>query len=113
MPHYEFQCKKCDTIYDEIVAYDEKGKYPTVKCPKCGGKKKDKLLSQIGGIIFSDPTTSSKYDNFGYRAGHLMNKAQNERRAAQEASHMGSNPYHSDAQIAADINNDANYGEVK
>jgi putative FmdB family regulatory protein len=114
MPHYDFQCKKCETVYDEIVSYDEKGKYPTVKCPKCGSKKKDKLLSQIGGVMFSKPQESSKWDNFEYRAGYNMDKAQGERRAAEAASHMGANPYsHSAAQIAADINNDANYGEVK
>lgn len=113
MPHYEFQCKKCEIVYDEIVSYDEKGKYPTVKCPKCGSKKKTKLLSQIGGVIFTNARESSKWDNFGYRAGKTMEEAQDCRRQAEEASHMGSDPYHSAAQIAADINNDANYGEVK
>ena len=32
-------------------------------------------------------------DNFSYRAGHNMEKAKNDRRAAESKSHMGKNPY--------------------
>lgn len=37
--------------------------------------------------------TRNKLNNFGYRAGKNMAKAQGERRTAEALSHMGSNPY--------------------
>lgn len=90
MPTYEFECKKCKSEYEEFVPYDATGKYKGVKCPSCGSKSKKKLMPSkvaIGG------PTSSKMDNFGYRAGFNMDKAQGERRAAEAASHMGTQPF--------------------
>ena len=43
--------------------------------------------------MFGNPKESSKWDNFGYRAGHNMEKAKSERRVAESKSHMGTNPY--------------------
>jgi len=80
-------------VYEELTLYDEKGKYPKVKCPKCKSKRKNKLYNHGVAVSFDNPKESSKWDNFGYRAGYNMNKAQDERRAAQKASHMGMNPY--------------------
>jgi len=63
-----------------------------IECPECGSKKKARVMSTFG-MAFDDPRGTSKWDNFGYRAGFNMNKAQGERRDAQEASHMGATPY--------------------
>jgi hypothetical protein len=41
---------------------------------------------------FAQPWESSKWDNFEYRAGYNMVKAQKERRNAEDKSHMGANP---------------------
>jgi hypothetical protein len=89
LPLYDFQCK-CGERYEEFASYDETGKYPTVICPKCKSKKKTKLIPDKIRIV---GPTSSKMDNFGYRAGYNMEKAKTERRAAEEASHMGGDPY--------------------
>lgn len=114
MPMYEFKCDKCKVVYSEITNYDETGKYKGVKCPDCGSKKKTKLFS-VCNVKFSNPRESSKWDNFSYRAGKTMEEAQECRRNAQAASHVGPDPYGpaAAAQIAADINNDSLYGEVK
>ncbi|PKN70581.1 MAG: FmdB family transcriptional regulator [Deltaproteobacteria bacterium HGW-Deltaproteobacteria-10] len=47
MPIFEFKCKKCKTVFEELIfsAADEK---KTV-CPKCGSKKSDKLMSVFAG----------------------------------------------------------------
>lgn len=37
--------------------------------------------------------TSARMERFSYRAGKNMAKAKGERRAAEEASHMGTTPY--------------------
>lgn len=114
MPTYSFQCKKCESSYDDLVDNDPTGKYKGVKCPSCGSKSKTKLMT-FCAVSFTNPRDTSKWDNFTFRAGKTMEEAQDCRRYAQEHSHVGANPYGaaSDAQIAADINNDANWGEVK
>lgn len=113
MPLYEFECKKCTKQWEEITKYDEKGKYPGVQCPDCGSKKKTKIMTRAPHAMFANPRESSKWDNFSYRAGKTMEEAKDCRRNAEEKSHMGADPYHGAAQVAADINNDANWGAVK
>ncbi len=93
MPIYTFECLKCHETYDGLTPYDEKGKYPKVKCPKCKSKRKSKLFSSEVVPTFSNPKESSKWDSFTYRAGFNMERAKGDRRAAEGASHMGTNPY--------------------
>lgn len=88
MPIYKFSCKGCECVYEEMTAYDPKGRYAGVACPGCGSKRKSKVPS-VCTVTFADPTTTSKFDSFDYRAGYNMNKAQDERRAAEAKSHMG------------------------
>lgn len=87
-----------------------KGKY---RCPnvKCEGHMRDKPQeSTHSHYIVSDPRESSKWDNFGYRAGYLMEKAQKERQAAEEAAKGGqANPYNE----IDDISGGMYEGEVK
>lgn len=114
MPSYDLQCKKCETVWDELTSMKEADKViKSAKCPVCGSKKKTRLLS-APNLKFANPRESSKWDNFGYRAGYTMDEAKDLRRNAEAKSHVGPNPYENyEAQVAADINNDANWGEVK
>ena len=48
-------------------------------------------------IQFAQPWESSKWENFEYRAGYNVVKAQEERRRAETLSHMGATP-HTDAE---------------
>jgi putative FmdB family regulatory protein len=114
MPSFVFQCNKCNAVYEQLTAFDKTEKYPKVKCSGCGSKKKTKLITAPAGVIFTNARESSKWDNFGYRAGKTMEEAKDCRRNAQEKSHMGADPYvDAAAQVEADLNNDANWGEVK
>jgi|SRR6516225_5603392 putative FmdB family regulatory protein len=110
MPFYDFECKKCHLVYEDMCPFDEAGKYPSVSCPRCKSNKKDRIFSTCNlHIKFTNPKDTSKWDNFSYRAGYNMEKAQNERRAAEDASHMGQSPYgHID-----DLNQGDHFGEVK
>lgn len=96
MPRYDFQCKKCECVYEEIVAYDESGKYPTIKCPKCSSKKKDKLITTCN-YSFSNPVGTDRWNSessgHDYRFKHNLPKVLDERRRAEENSHMGKNVY--------------------
>lgn len=95
MPIYKFECTKCNEVYEEMTSYDESGKYKGIKCPACKSKRKRRRFDYDVAITFADPTNTSKFDNFSYRAGHNMEKAKTERRNAESKSHMGKNPYKS------------------
>lgn len=88
MPIYEFRCKKCENKYDLLCSYDKTEKYPKVKCPECGSKSKEKLVSMFSAT-FGNPVGTSKEDSFSYMAGHNMEKAKGLRRHAEEHTHMG------------------------
>lgn len=88
MPLYEFECEDCRFIYEELTSYDEKGLYEGVVCPKCNSCRKLKLAS-LPSVQFANPKESSKFESFTYRAGYFMDKAREERRVAEEKSHMG------------------------
>ena len=66
MPNYDFECKKCKETYNEIVPYDETGKYKGVKCPHCGSKSKIKLKNEeineeINNEINNETNNWNKY----------------------------------------------------
>ena len=84
---------KCSESYEELTSYDETNKYKGIKCPHCKSKRKERTFDYDITAIFSNPKESSKWDNFGYRAGFNMDKAKSDRRAAEGKSHMGSNPF--------------------
>lgn len=91
MPMYCFVCKskKCGKSFEVLEKHDPTGKYKGVACPHCNGKKKENVL----GLIHILGPTKSKMDNFGYRAGHNLEKAKDCRRKAETLSHMGATPY--------------------
>lgn len=100
MPFYEFECKNCNCQYEELCNYDPSEKYKDVMCPKCKSKKKNKLVS-AAIVKFANPKDTSKFDSFEYRAGYNMEKAQNERRKAQETLTDGIPPYSTIDDISA------------
>lgn len=108
MPNYEFVCGSCKKTYSSLEPFDPTGKYKDVRCTHCNSKKK-KMKPTAGNIKFTNPQDTSKFDNFSYRAGYNLEKAQNERRAAEDQSHMGSAPYNG----IDDISGGDFFGEVE
>jgi putative FmdB family regulatory protein len=96
MPFYDFECKKCKHIYDDLVPCDPTGKYKGVKCPECGSKKKTKLAAACA-FQFANPEGTGRWNNettgHDYRFKTNLPKVLKERKEAELASHMGSNPY--------------------
>lgn len=43
MPIYEFKCKTCEQIFDELVPMNTEG--DLLKCPKCGATGARRLIS--------------------------------------------------------------------
>lgn len=93
---YDFECKKCNAQYEELVDYDEKGKYPGVKCPACGSKRKTKLISSCA-FSFTNPVGTDRWNSadtgHDYRFKHNIPRVKKEREMAERLSHMGGNPY--------------------
>jgi putative FmdB family regulatory protein len=46
MPTYEYECKKCGHVYEEVLQISER-ENKNGKCPKCGSIKKEKLITSI------------------------------------------------------------------
>jgi DNA-directed RNA polymerase subunit RPC12/RpoP len=110
VPTYTFYCKACFKEYSDLQPFDPTGKYKKVKCPNCNSKKKSQTPT-VPKIKFTNPKDTSKFDNFSYRAGYNLEKAQDLRRAAESESHMGSDPYH--AAGVDDISSGNHFGEVE
>lgn len=93
---YDFECKKCQTQYEEYAEFDPDGKYKGVKCPSCGSSRKTKLMSCCK-FNFTNPVGTDRWNSerFGhdYRFKHNIPKVQKERAMAEAMSHMGGNPY--------------------
>jgi putative FmdB family regulatory protein len=96
MPNYDFLCGKCQSKYDDLVPYDETGKYKNVKCPDCGSKKKT-LMPSVCAFQFAQPEGTDRWNNtssgHGYRFHHNLPKVIEERKQAEIMSHMGATPY--------------------
>lgn len=96
MPTYDFECLDCKIVFEEISSFDETGEYPSVVCPKCGSKNKNKLAS-CANFNFSNPVGTDRWNNgstgHDYRFKHNIPKVKAEREMAEALSHMGKTPY--------------------
>jgi putative FmdB family regulatory protein len=112
MPVFDFKCEKCSLIYEALVKYDGSGKYPSIKCPKCKSKKKDKLTTGFN-FNFTNPVGTDRWndDSTGhdYRYKHNLPKVKETRKRAEAASHMGTQPYSE----KRDVESGKYFGEVK
>jgi putative FmdB family regulatory protein len=114
MPVYQFECKKCGVTYDRLLKYDEKGKYPGVKCPDCGSKKKKQLLHSFA-FSFTNPVGTDRWNgSHDYRFKHKLPTALGEREAATKAASSktgftSARPYNK----IDDVSGGKNFGEVK
>ena len=115
MPFYDFVCKKCKKQYEELCSYDETEKYKDVACPYCKSKKKEKVIT-VGNFKFSNPIGTGKWisESTGHDYRHKWNVERkggirDQRKFAEENSHMGKTPYNK----IDDISSGKNFGEVK
>jgi putative FmdB family regulatory protein len=110
MPLYEFRClnKKCGVVYEALTAYDETEKYKDVKCPDCGGKKKERLMSTCS-FSFKNPVGTGVWNSsHDYRFKWNLPRVKKEREAAEKAA-KGKKAYNP----IDDINKGDNFGKVK
>ena len=101
MPLFEFSCRQCETVFEEITKFDETGVYSGVVCPQCGSGEKEKLISI--------PAAPVPHDTHDWQYNNKLPKAMKEREMAEKASHMGSQPYNP----LDDISSGNHFGNVK
>jgi len=56
MPIFEYRCKSCGAIFEELISGDRNRE---INCQKCGGKETEKLISVIGGISMGKSSSPS------------------------------------------------------
>ena len=65
MPLYEYACRKCSHVFEELV---RTGDVPT--CPKCGASALERLLSPVGARAAEDASSRAQLANaFGRSRG--------------------------------------------
>lgn len=116
MPIYEFKCKKCNFIYDVFSNINEKEiNVKKAKCEKCNSKSKEEIIG-VPSYKFSNPVGTDKWNSdskgHDYRHNYNMDRkggVRDQRRMAEESSHVGANPYNT----IDDISSGEHFGEVK
>lgn len=82
MPTYEYVCKACEHEWEEFQSIKAD---PSKKCPECGKKKAERMISAGGGIIFKGSGFyQTDYRSESYKKGASADKK------AQESSSSGS-----------------------
>ena len=123
MPLYEFRCKKCETVYEELcrkidadgkcLTTDDDGKYIDISCPKCKSISKHKLNSCPAEAIFTNPEGTKKWisgsGGHDYRFKSKQPKIAAERALVEQVSHVGPMPYNA----IDDISSGKHFGDVK
>jgi putative FmdB family regulatory protein len=56
MPIYEYRCQRCGKIFEKIQKVDEGGDF--LKCPHCGGKRSERVLSCFSSSKGPEPSSS-------------------------------------------------------
>jgi len=54
MPIYEYQCRKCEKVFEKYQKLDESGEF--LRCPYCGEARPEKILSPFSS---SSPSCGS------------------------------------------------------
>lgn len=79
MPTYEYQCSACDHEWEEFQSITAD---PTKKCPDCGKKKAERIISAGGGIIFK----GSGFYQTDYRSESYKKGASADKKASESKS---------------------------
>lgn len=79
MPTYEYRCGACSHEWEEFQSIKSK---PSTKCPECGKKKAQRVISAGGGIIFK----GSGFYQTDYRSESWKKGASAEKKASESSS---------------------------
>jgi len=57
MPIYEYRCKKCGEKFEKLVRFSTSTS--EIECPKCGGRRVEKLISAFSTRMSSTTAASA------------------------------------------------------
>lgn len=72
MPIYEYQCRACETQFEYLLLHNS----PAAKCPSCGSKKLEKMISQVA--VSSENTRESNLKSARKQAAKVGKEKQHE-----------------------------------
>ncbi len=102
MPTFDFNCKDCNHVFEELCNTDPTETYPEVTCPHCKSKNKEKLLNSCN-FTFAQPEGTDRWNkSHDYRFYHKQPGIRKERENAVAKSHMGSKPYNDINDLTSD-----------
>lgn len=78
MPTYEYVCKACEHEWEEFQSIKAE---PSKKCPECGKKKAQRMISAGGGIIFK----GSGFYQTDYRSDSYKKGASADKKASESS----------------------------
>lgn len=78
MPTYEYECTKCNRVFDLFQGIKDK---PITKCPTCRGKVR-RLIGRGAGIIFK----GNGFYQTDYRSEHYQKRAAEDKKRAEPAA---------------------------
>ena len=55
MPIYDYYCKNCDYVFDEMISMSRREEPTKKKCPECGKKKVRQYVGALGHGGIGDP----------------------------------------------------------
>lgn len=88
MPTYEYVCGACDHEWEEFQSIKAD---PTKKCPDCGRKKAQRIISAGGGLIFKGSGFyQTDYRSESYKKGASADKKASESSSKSDKSSSGS-----------------------
>ena len=116
MPRYEFNCSKCNEVYDIWSSISEKDEtVKKTKCPSCKSKKKVEVYG-VPSVKFENQVGTDRWhsDSKGHDYRHKYNMdrkggVRDQRKNAEKNSHVGPTPYRN----IDDVSSGKHFGEVK
>ena len=63
MPLYDYECKACEFMFDELICMDDREKPTRRKCPECGRKKVKQVILGAPSMVDSVNISVTKPDN--------------------------------------------------
>ena len=116
MPRYEFNCSKCNEVYDIWSSISEKDEtVKKTKCPSCKSKKKVEVYG-VPSVKFENTVGTDRWhsDSKGHDYRHKYNMdrkggVRDQRKNAEKNSHVGPTPYRN----IDDVSSGKHFGEVK
>jgi putative FmdB family regulatory protein len=89
MPIYEYECKRCEHLFEELLQAMEE---PPNKCPSCGSKRLKRLVSRSSFVLKGEGWYVTDYARKDKKEKEKQKLAQNERAEKPKSKKKDTSP---------------------